>query len=80
MNLFLRLTILWVGASALLYLISWITYKGCKSTLTWGYWKRTVFTHILFQFIWYGGMMLWGFYLLIIFLLWYFPELNEIGM
>lgn len=83
MSLYLRIFILWIilwGVPWLISAIQWKLYKAKNGGLNHKYWSQDNGWWITFHFFLMAGIVILSLLGFFIFLLWFFPELNNLGL
>lgn len=85
MPLYLRLFILWIMLWSISYLIAKVQWKLYKANnknggLNYKFWKENNDWWIAFHFIFTAGIIILSLTGFFVFLLWFFPELNNFGL
>jgi hypothetical protein len=82
MHLYVRIIILWIILWGIPYIslkIQWKCYKANDGRIIYKYWKEDKAAYEIFIAIFSIGLILIGLAAFVFFLLWFFPEFEELG-
>ena len=82
MHLYVRIILLWIILWSIPYIslkIQWKRYKANGGHIIYEYWKSDKLAYEIFMAIFIIGLGLICARALVLFLIWFFPELNEIS-